>query len=425
MEFQHFLHPHKLSFIEVSKENDTLTCLGCMDIIHGPSYICEACDDNFVFHKSCTKMPPQFQKDTFHPHPLRFNVAGLFVCDACRKLTINLINYRCMYCDLKLDFKCVMSIFNDENEIAKRDEDAHQRTTIHHFCHPHQLTRCMLSLTIWKNELLKKLKIKCRACKQMLQGTLSYIYVCIPCKFVIHESCMTEMPMHVQRSSFHPHHVLLPRIIRQDRDASRHVRCYGCSKKVIGIGFYCNECDVNLHVSCAKYPTRAIKHTCHPHTLLQLGKSIIHNLSCDACGIDCDDSCFSCKKCDFNIHPGCIPLPTSFTHKRHLHQLVLVSSVVEDDTGDYYCDMCETERNPELQVYYCGECNYVAHIDCVLSEVLESTVEMFLDPQGKEENYSDQSLKMEGRVHHETSCALIHLIAVNFVRSTFVTDVPL
>ncbi|KAK8589523.1 hypothetical protein V6N12_023917 [Hibiscus sabdariffa] len=369
MEFQHFLHQHKLRFMEVSKENDTLTCLGCMDIIHGPSYICEACDDNFVFHKSCTKMPPQFQKDTFHPHPLRFNVAGLFVCDACRKLTINLINYRCMYCDLKLDFKCVMSIFNDENEIAKRDEDAHQRTTIHHFCHPHQLTRCMLSLTIWKNELLKKLKIKCRACKQMLQGTLSYIYVCIPCKFVIHESCMTEMPMHVQRSSFHPHHVLLPRIIRQDRDASRHVRCYGCSKKVIGIGFYCNECDVNLHVSCAKYPTRAIKHTCHPHTLLQLGKSIIHNLSCDACGIDCDDSCFSCKKCDFNIHPGCIPLPTSFTHKRHLHQLVLVSSVVEDDTGDYYCDMCETERNPELQVYYCGECNYVAHIDCVLSEV--------------------------------------------------------
>ncbi|KAK8589559.1 hypothetical protein V6N12_023953 [Hibiscus sabdariffa] len=159
---------------------------------------------------------------------------------------------------------------------------------------------------------------------------------------------MNEMPRQIQRSPFHPHHLLLPRPFLQESDASRQVPCCACSEKVQGFSFYCNECDANFHHSCAKYRTRAIKHSCHRHDLLQLGKSIIHNISCDACGEGGDDSCFSCKKCDFNIHPRCIPLSSSFTHKRHLHPFALVSSFVEDDSGNYCCDMCETERNPEL-----------------------------------------------------------------------------
>ncbi|GMI65190.1 hypothetical protein like AT2G21840 [Hibiscus trionum] len=394
MEFQHFLHPHKLSSTEVGMENNTLRCFGCLDIIHGPAYICETCDDDeFVMHKSCAELPPQFQKHTFHPHPLRFNVFDMFVCDACRRLTTCYIGYMCMYCELKLDFKCAVAIFNDENG---EEAEAHQGTIIHHFCHPHQLTRCIYSYSLTtENEidLLEELwgsrKLKCVACKQEIQGTL---YICLACKFVIHESCMNEMPTQVQRSPFHPHHALLPRPFLPDRDASRQVRCYACSRKVKGFSFYCNKCDVNLHVSCAKYQTRDIKHTYHPHNLVQLGKSIIHNISCNACGEDCHDSCFSCKKCDFNIHPQCIPLPSSFTHKYHLHPLALVSPFVEDDSGDYYCDMCETERNPELQVYYCEECNYIAHIDCVLSEVLEPTIEMLLDP---EETSGDDNWELE------------------------------
>ncbi|XP_060974272.1 uncharacterized protein LOC115695507 [Cannabis sativa] len=38
--------------------------------------------------------------------------------------------------------------------------------------------------------------------------------------------------------------------------------------------------------------------------------------------------------------------------------------------GDYYCDICEEERDPRLRVYYCGHCKYVAHVHCVISEVM-------------------------------------------------------
>ncbi|KAG4122359.1 hypothetical protein ERO13_D11G262175v2 [Gossypium hirsutum] len=314
MEFHHFACPHKLSFREADRES---RCLGCLDVINGPAYISEA---GFGMHK-----------------------VYAIVCDACSRLSVSYICYRCMYCDFNIDFRCAKAIINDENEIEKRDDEDLQRTRTLHFSHPHQLTRCKVSpiLTefeedfieeIWTINKLKLNKLKCVACKWELQDTQAFM--CLPCRFIIHESCMNDMPMQVQSSLFHPHHILHPRPFFN----AGEVRCYACRSKVNGFSFYCNKCDVDLHVSCAKYRTRATKHSCHPHNLLQLGKSIIKRISCRACGRkNCNDSFFSCRKCDFN-------------HKRHLHPLMLVSPFAEDDSGDYYYDMCETERNPEIHM---------------------------------------------------------------------------
>ncbi|KAL1145216.1 hypothetical protein V6Z11_A11G283800 [Gossypium hirsutum] len=335
MKFQHFSHHHKLIFREAYEEE--YECAGCLDVINGPAYICE--DEGFAMHKVCAAMPPQIQKDAFHPHPLKFKLVDIIVCDACRRFSANYIIYKCIYCEFNLDFKCAVAIINDENEIAKRDDEDLRRTTTPHFSHPHQLTRCKV------------------------QGTLSFI--CLPCKFLIHESCMNDMPMQVLSSPFHPHHILHPRPFFNARE---QVRCYACRKKVNGFSFYCNTCDADFHVSCAKYRTRATKHSCHPHNLLQLGKSIIKGISCHACG-PCKDTLFSCLKCLFYIHLECISLPSVVKHKRHLHPLVLTTLVFENDYEEYYCDTCETQRNPEHDIYYCKECNYISHIDCVLSEV--------------------------------------------------------
>ena len=44
---------------------------------------------------------------------------------------------------------------------------------------------------------------------------------------------------------------------------------------------------------------------------------------------------------------------------------------MEDDSTEYYCDICEEERDPKDDVYYCEECEgfFVAHIQCVVDEV--------------------------------------------------------
>ncbi|XP_022743784.1 uncharacterized protein LOC111294628 [Durio zibethinus] len=359
-----------------------MTCFVCLDIISGPAYICETCLD-FVLHKSCAELPPEIRRDAFHPHPLRFTVGNLIVCDQCAILQACLISYSCMYCMFNLDFKCAMAISNyyklpTHEALQKRRQI---KTTIHHFSHNHQLTRSKFScLTKEEKNGFQRLwgqeKFKCKACKQKLHDT--QIYTCIPCRFVIHESCVNEMPRQVLQSPFHSQHILFPRPIPKGPSYT----CSACKEEVKGIGFYCNQCDVTVHVSCAKYQTRAIKHDCHPHQLLHLGKSILSKISCNACHKDCDNSFFGCIKCDFYIHVECIPLPPRVEHRRHLHPLVLKNSFVEDDSGDYYCDMCETERNPEHRIYFCEECTYIAHIDCVHPKV-KPAEEMFLDQRTK------------------------------------------
>ncbi|KAJ7946756.1 Zinc finger, PHD-type domain containing protein [Quillaja saponaria] len=47
-----------------------------------------------------------------------------------------------------------------------------------------------------------------------------------------------------------------------------------------------------------------------------------------------------------------------------------MDTVVEDDSGDYYCSLCQEERDPRSQVYYCADCKYIADLTCVIFEVL-------------------------------------------------------
>ncbi|KAM6581601.1 hypothetical protein CsatA_005375 [Cannabis sativa] len=83
-----------------------------------------------------------------------------------------------------------------------------------------------------------------------------------------------------------------------------------------------------------------------------------------------DSSIFGCLDCDFKLHLLCGLLPLVIKHESHMHCLNLVDSCIEDTFGDYYCDICEEERDPRLRVYYCGHCKYVAHVHCVISEVM-------------------------------------------------------
>ncbi|XVF42332.1 hypothetical protein PTKIN_Ptkin01aG0352900 [Pterospermum kingtungense] len=139
------------------------------------------------------------------------------------------------------------------------------------------------------------------------------------------------------------------------------VPCHSCGEVAHGIIFGCWECNVVMHYSCANYKIRKIKHECHGHDLLHMGKV------------------FSLKH-----FPGvllvvkivgtpCSAASSAILHVKHIrcmHPLTLASSVVEDDSGENYCDICEMARNPEHDVYYCEECKYIAHIDCVISDLL-------------------------------------------------------
>lgn len=86
---------------------------------------------------------------------------------------------------------------------------------------------------------------------------------------------------------------------------------------------------------------------------------------CVACNKVCDADLFRCFACDFNIHSGCMSLPSTVDYYDHIHPLTLISSYGEDD----YCFICEEKRDLDYGVYHCAECKLPAHTECALPEV--------------------------------------------------------
>ena len=63
----------------------------------------------------------------------------------------------------------------------------------------------------------------------------------------------------------------------------------------------------------------------------------------------------------------CATLPHTVGYKQHKHPFTL-RYTAEDDSGEYYCDICAEERDPKLWFYYCEECSFPAHPKCILGE---------------------------------------------------------
>ncbi|KAB1203145.1 hypothetical protein CJ030_MR8G027522 [Morella rubra] len=63
----------------------------------------------------------------------------------------------------------------------------------------------------------------------------------------------------------------------------------------------------------------------------------------------------------------CATLQHSTSYGPHEHPFILCYSA-EDDSGEYYCDICEEERNPKLWFYYCADCSYPVHPNCILEK---------------------------------------------------------
>lgn len=139
-----------------------------------------------------------------------------------------------------------------------------------------------------------------------------------------------------------------------------------------GFRFSCTDSEFILHPSCATRPIP--KHHFREHSLIYLeaaygvggeGKA---NLRCNPCATRCAVDDYHSLDCDFKLHPDRFHLPQSIKSKHHPDPLTLNEYIVEDDSGENYCDICE-RRNPDLWVCYCGECELATHVKCAICPV--------------------------------------------------------
>ncbi|XP_021298093.1 uncharacterized protein LOC110427047 isoform X2 [Herrania umbratica] len=356
VQIEHFDHQHPLSYNEAIEQNESLLCNGCCQEIFDRHYACVDC--KYHLHETCTTLSYEVSHPLHCQHPLKlFTDIVEFTCHGCREHSGGFA-YMCLPCDFQLDVQCATSLIPPKNEGQKLKE-MDKVSKLCPFNQNHKLD------FFNRRPGLKDLSLECDACKLPILGPGYRCRDCLNIK--IHESCLAHM-QEIQLT-FHPLHPLHPQIGDWEN-------CSACRFKIIeSIGYSCRQCDFHLHLHCANSLKLALKIKSHMHNLYYFGPDYEKSYQlCNQCkSYIGKEPFYYCVECNINLHLKCVPIPCLVKSKCHMHRLTLKNNFVEDDSGEYYCDICEEERNSKNHCYYCEECAglFVAHVECVLLTDLE------------------------------------------------------
>ncbi|KAM0063450.1 putative chromatin regulator PHD family [Helianthus debilis subsp. tardiflorus] len=404
-------HPsHKHPLVPTSR-SILAVCDACGEKHEGVFYQCFTCFLSFI-HEDCVFCPKRLliQHGTFdkffHTHPLILTYVFPEVdqqvkfypkCRVCDKSFTgyeNLWIYKCEKCRYYTHLECAYLRSNTSQQAVsritpERHEDDHgvlhlplseqnyvkaidllfkernYERSITHNSHHHPLTlvdaQCNDITTMNKNDAL------CNACLvPIVKNTM--LYKCKfndeGCNFVLHEWC-TRLPGELKDYKGHPHHtlLLLPK-------AGHEFICDACKCYGNGFAYSCVQCNYKIDVWCAFIPDK-IKHKSHPNHLLSSNHEYYRSSEDNYCrmclsGFTADNEIsFGCKRCEFHLHAGCaLLLPETIRHKYDKHPMSLAYSPIENHEGDYFCEVCEEELNPNACFYHCHECVQSIHTTC-------------------------------------------------------------
>ncbi|KAL4613932.1 hypothetical protein ACB092_07G018300 [Castanea dentata] len=360
------------------------TCDFCGKEDKGMPYLCPPC--GFLIHRRCANFPGRLKVIRHNHllnliHSLELHQSNSQLCQLCfLKVDTNYGLYYCSSCDFAAHLHCAMSRGNredinwlefEEEESAEskamlenEDSKLHQSvdseickviktfvgedgieiaTEIKHFSHKHHLK---LTDEVPNNKI-------CDGCVRAIL-TPSF-YSCVNCSFFLHISC-TKLPK-IKQHPIHRHPLTLTYIGGYDQ-------CVACGQLCNGLCYKCDECYyivVDFHCSLI---SNTLTHACHKH-LLYLS---ITNYAqkCSICGSE-KYQVFRCTTCEFVLDFKCATVPQIAWYNQHEHPFTL-RYTPEDDSGEYYCDICEEERDPKQWFYYCEDCSYPAHSKCILGK---------------------------------------------------------
>lgn len=326
----------------------------------------------FIMHKQCGEQPEEINH-LYHPnHRLRMVILKLvksspdplLLCNACW-VPLEGFVYSCFHCEFNLHLFCArFSLGSPENHRGSFQK----KITFKLSCHHHDLI-------LYPGFVYEF----CMWCKEKIYPSDKF-YGCRGCDIFLHEACAFQVPERI----LHPSHKKHPLRLR-----IRSGRCFACKKWSPNSIFYaCEDCrDIGVHGICASI-LPSLRSEYHHHdlayfpgtcTFSDLSSERVRYLeisresSCGKCGertLDREEGLYSCMTCKNRwYHLRCI-LPSAVTHKYHnWHRLSLQKPIKDDFYREYYCDICETQRNPDHYLYSCEECtNFDAHIECALNQ---------------------------------------------------------
>ncbi|KAI4383497.1 hypothetical protein MLD38_009330 [Melastoma candidum] len=359
-------HEHELSLF-IMKTGSSILCKFCRKILSGEVYSCLGC--LFFIHMKCAEFPQSLQHPVHQQHILRITSSGgrNKNCKSCWDETDGLA-VSCGECDFNLHIGCALEIrrYLEEGESADLGSNFHK----------HQLKIC--------HREGHKDSDFCRVCSKAIKG-LGYQCKLLECSFQLHKWC-AQLPTKMQHP-FHPKHPLE----LQPVPPGGSQECSACRKEFVGYELSCVEDGFHLDSKCA-FLVPTLKHPLHEHHLTLFEET--RNFHCNVCGEVCKSEYYRCPMCNFNLHTDCLPLPSKVKHKDHVDQLTLYDRYLEDDSGEYYCDLCVQRRHADHGAYCCLPCKLYAHIHCALSwEKLKITDHLAIDGAADEITCLQKELK--------------------------------
>ncbi|GJW85428.1 zinc finger, PHD-type containing protein [Tanacetum coccineum] len=218
------------------------------------------------------------------------------------------------------------------------------------------------------HDSMKMVEVVCNACIRPIKNIPFYKCTASDdgCDFVLHALC-TRLPAKVKTMYYS--HTYNFKLLPQAPYFVGLFRCYFCDLLCNGFVYYWEEEDLEVDVHCALNP-QCITHKSHPNHLLVLSKlgPSAENY-CRLCLSDAKKQLvYNCEHCKFTIHSKCAVMwPDTISHKYDKHQLTLRYFPVENYNGDYFCEVCEEEFNPNGAFYHCDQCVQSMHLACCVS----------------------------------------------------------
>ncbi|KAF5450702.1 hypothetical protein F2P56_031031 [Juglans regia] len=364
------IHEHPMQFLQYIPRGRSFPCSECGgSCIYRDVYGCIRCC--YFIHPGCRPVQTGgvVQHDWCHPCDLigymvhkrnkNNDQSTLVSCNVCgRRGERGSVIFHCSKCNFNIHSECInISPATPSNIKVVSD-------STEYYCHEHPLTLYNLNIPTDR--------VECSVCGKYCSNSA---YGCLPCAFFLHPSCAElKLPQKI----YHPFHLYHPLFLLEHRGSP--AKCNACRKDTRAIAYICkhDNCSFSLDIICGEVRLPAIEYEAHSHLLHFRERTDHDKLKCNACDKTCESSIFSCLYCDWNLHYTCGPLPISITYKYDedsLEDSLVVTNALaehEDEMDDeFYCDVCEKQRDPLLPTYQCTDhCNFVAEVGCVISEVI-------------------------------------------------------
>jgi hypothetical protein len=351
------------------------TCQVCGEERKDIAYLCSICQ--LLVHSKCARFRRTVEV-FIHNHSLtltyslpQYKEHNNIFCKLCyKKVNTEYATYSCRECSYIAHLNCATAcnelskslglqqrVFDDDSTLFVHlvegvklvEEERASPREMEHFSHPQGPQHYLI---LRDEELMEDRR--CEACMQFIISVP--FYGCVKCNFFIHYRC-AKLPSTIKRYRLDELH---PLTLSQPPSTDGLFRCDICKRYRHGFTYRCDKCQRNIDVQCCLIPDN-LEHEGHQHCLFF--PAFLCD-TCNACGAERGN--FTCTTCKFDLCTTCATLPLVTKCKYDTHLLKL-SYMREDEFEEYYCLICEEERdNPDHWFYYCVKCNFSGHPKCVL-----------------------------------------------------------